>query len=114
MEEADRKLCLGFYSSKISRLFLLASHGGWKKSFTLQANCFSVVKSKADFLLLGLQFEVGVESLFAPSSATVQPRQTKKLTPANVIPLQLKNILKSYIICHITACSPLEVININS
>lgn len=106
MEEGDRKLCLGFYSTKTSHLFLLVSpHGGWKKSFTLQVNCFSAVKSKADFLLLGVQFEVGVES----SSATV------KLTLPSVIHLQSKIcIWENYIIWCIAVCNPLEIKYINS
>jgi hypothetical protein len=56
-----------------------------KKAFALQENCFSTVKSETDFLPNGLQSEVGVESLFAPSSATEQQRQKRDLMSLSVI-----------------------------
>jgi hypothetical protein len=74
VEEGDRKLCLGFYSSRTYRLFLVAPRQQWmeKRSFALQENCSSAVKSEADFLQYGLQPEVGVES--------ATERQTRNLS----------------------------------
>jgi hypothetical protein len=77
---------LGFIAVKptVSFLLRLLTVDG-KKAFALQENCFSTVKSEADFLPYGLQPEVGVESLFALSSATEQHRQTRNLMSLSVI-----------------------------